>query len=108
MTDRNDFDGLWRFLGLLDAMNYTSGGKEEYQHNKNGNHRPGEFYLVAAVDWWRFTAVIVGTPAELYNGICEQGENDYKNHRANGENEEREMENRVGWARLRFEHVGRL
>src|SRR5208282_596828 len=71
MTDRNDLDGLRRGFGLLDAMNYTSGRKKQYQHNKNGNHRPSKFYLIAAVDWWRFTAVIVGSPAEFYNGVCE-------------------------------------
>jgi len=87
MTDGNDFDGFWRFLGLLDAMDYTSSSEKKYEHNEHRNYRPGELYLVAAVDWWRLTAVIIGAPAELNNGICEEREHYYKNHGADGQYE---------------------
>src|SRR5580692_3191791 len=96
MTDRDNVDGLWGLARLLDGMDYTSGGKEQYQHDERRNHRPGKFYLVATVNWWRFTAVVVSTPTELDNGIREEGKDDYKNHSADGEYEERKIENRVG------------
>src|SRR5580704_146876 len=108
MTDGNDFDGLWRLFGLLDAMDYTSSGQKKYEHDKHRNHRPGKLYLVAAVNRSGFEAVIIGALAEFNNGICEERKHHYKNHGADGQYEERKMKNRMSRCRLRFEYIWRL
>src|SRR5882762_7025358 len=86
MADDGDLDRPLGHAGILYGMDDARRSHEEDQHNEHGNYCPGDLDLVAAVNLRRLRA-IVGTPAELYDGIRDQTENNYKNEARDGQNQ---------------------
>jgi len=59
------------------------------------HHRPGQLYLIAAIDLRRRAAIVIGTPAKLQNRRQEQAGDDEKDRTAHCENEQRQLLNRI-------------
>jgi hypothetical protein len=46
VTDGDDFDCPSGFRSVLDGVDHARSGKEQHQHDQDGNHGPGELYLI--------------------------------------------------------------
>src|SRR6204780_1618992 len=64
---------------ILNGMDHPRRGEEEHQHDKHGNHSPGEFHLIAAVNLRRFATIVTAALAELHDRIYKKAEKNYKN-----------------------------
>lgn len=105
MTDGGDLNGAGRRHSLLNRMDNASGGKEKNQNGEDGDNRPGQFHLIAAIDLGRFAAIFRGAVTELPHGVDEERKDDDKDQSGNDEDEERKSVNRFGGSGRRLEDV---
>ena len=87
MADGDDLDRPRRLGSILNRMDHARCGEEEHQHDKHGNHSPGELHLIAAVNLRRFATIVTAALAELHDRIYKQAENNYKNKTGNCQNQ---------------------
>src|SRR5580704_4707036 len=95
MADGDDFNRCRRLWSVFDRVDYASGRKEQNQNDEDGQNRPGKLDLIAAVNWGRLAAIIVGAPPELHQGIGKQAENNCKDDRRNDEHEDCNMKDLI-------------
>jgi len=77
-------------------VDHPRGRQKQHDDDQNRNDRPGELHLVAAVDLRRLSIVVVCTASEPHGRVQEQAGDDKKNGTADGQNEERQVMNRIG------------
>ena len=106
MPDDVDFNRARRHGRLLQGSNDSRCSHKESYHDDDWNHRPGKFYLIAAVNLRRLFAVL-SLPSEFHNGVDKQTENSGEDYRRYHEHKQREPENLGGWCRNWGEYVRR-
>ena len=105
MTDGGDLNSAGRRHSLLNGMDNASGGEEKNQNDKDGDNRPGQFHLIAAIDLGWFAAIFRGAVTELPHGVDEERKDDDKDQSGNDEDEERKPVNQFGGSGRRLEDI---
>src|ERR1700745_1161650 len=76
VPDRRNCDRITRRWRFLNDGNHSCRRHEQCNDNENGDDRPCQFHLVAAVYLRRFSAIVTPSLSELHNGVKQQGEYD--------------------------------
>src|SRR5712671_7728717 len=79
MPYRGDLECCRRFRSILDRVNHASASQKQNDNDQNRNDGPGKLDLGAAIYLGRLALIIRRAPAELYNGVGQQNENDQEN-----------------------------
>src|SRR5271154_3061604 len=69
MSNNGDVYSVRRFWSILNRVDHSRGGQEQYNDNQNWNDRPGQLNLRASVHLSRLAAGILCSPTELNDGI---------------------------------------
>ena len=96
MTDGDHFNRIARLRSLLDAANHPRRRHEQRHHDENRNDGPCQLYLIAAVNLWRLSTVIVRRLPESHDRIGQQAENDHKYRCRNRKHKYRQAKDCVG------------
>src|SRR5580704_7577921 len=91
MADCDYFNRSWRLRRILDGMDDAGGGEKKHQHDERGDHGPGEFHLIAAINLRRLAAIVVSPLAKLRNGVDQQAEYNHKNKSGDRQDQCRQM-----------------
>ena len=103
-----DVEGRRRHLLILDGKKNACRGEEKNQHDQDGDHRPGQLNLGAAVDLGRF-AVIVGIALPVADHDVHQKRGDHDKNRPRYLNhKKRQMVNHQRRAGVGIEGARRL
>ena len=63
VTDGGNFNCVWREARIFHRMDDSRCGQKQHHDNQDGNDRPGQLHLVAAIDLRWLSAIVEFRPA---------------------------------------------
>ena len=107
VADGRNCDRIARGRCFLNEGNYSCCRHEQCDHDENGNDRPRQFHLTAAVNLGRFSTVVIPLLSEPHDGVKQQGEDDQENGSCDCQHKQRQPEDRLRWTRRGGKNVRR-